>query len=225
VRSSDVTSVARRPLLWPWVVVLSVGIVMGAVGGGVFAVRSFSTLLNVVNDARLTPTTFTIQCETGTYEVLEQGTAFSTSSLTPADVKVTGPGGQRIATSIPTTSETRLVGGRSFFSVVSFDTPVGGAYRVRVAPAHGAAIVVVAPSFATSFRHNAWWLAVALLGIVPFLLGAIMVIVRAVQRSRRRPRLTPSMRCANGHPAAPTDRFCASCGAAVYPAGTMVHQQ
>jgi hypothetical protein len=224
MRGSDVTGAARRPLIWPWVVVLSVGIVMGAVGGGVFAVRSFSTLLSVVNHARLTPTTFTLQCETGTYEVFERGTAYSTLSLTPADVIVTGPGGDRIATSIPTTSESRLVSGRSFFSVVSFATPVGGTYRVRVAPARGEAIVVVAPSFATSFRHNAWWLAVSLLGIGPFLLGAIMVIVRAVQRSRRRP-LAPPAHCTNGHRAGPSDRFCASCGAGVYPAGTMVHQQ
>jgi hypothetical protein len=220
-----VTSVPRRLLIWPWVMLLSLGIVMGAVGGAVFTVRSFNTLLNVVDDARLTPTTFTLPCETGTYEVFEQGTAYGTPSLTPSEVTVTGPDGERVPTSIPSTGESRVVLGRSFFSAVSFDTPVGGTYRVRVAPDDGEALVVVAPSFGTTFRHNVWWLVVALLGILPFLLGAIMVIVRAVQRSRRRTRPLSPPRCANGHPVGPSDRFCAGCGAAVYPAATMVHQQ
>lgn len=217
------TALPRRLRIWPWVVVLSVGLLMGAVGGGVFAVKSFSTLLSFVSDARVTPVTFRVHCETGTYDVFQQGTT-SQGQVLPSDVTVTGPGGERVATSFPGTTETRSIGGESFASVVSFNPPVAGVYRVRVDPQGQHVAVIVAPSLGTAVRHNLGWLFVCLLGIVPFLLGVTMVIVRAVQRTRRRTRATGGPRCANGHLAAPTDRFCAACGAPVYPAGTMVRQ-
>jgi hypothetical protein len=194
------------------------------VGGGVFAVKSFSTLLSFVSDARVTPVTFRVHCETGTYDVFQQGTTSQGRSVLPSDVTVTGPGGQRVAANSPGTSETRTIDGESYANVVSFDTPVAGVYRVRVDPEGQHVAVIVAPSLGTAVRHNLGWLFVCLLGIVPFLLGVTMVIVRAVQRTRRRTRAPGWQRCENGHLVAPTDRFCAACGAPVYPAGSMVRQ-
>ncbi len=212
----------RRPLrIWPWVVVLCVGLALGAIGGGVFAVKSVSTLLGIVSDARVTPVTLTVHCETGTYLVFEEGTTAQSQTVLPSDVVVTGPGGERIRTTFPSTFETRSIDGRFFQNVVSFATPVAGTYRVAVDTPGRHVVVLVAPSLGTTLQHNLVWLVLGLLGIVPFLLGVTMVIVRAVQRSRRRARAPSLPRCANGHPAAPTDKFCASCGAPVYPAGTM----
>jgi hypothetical protein len=215
------TAIRRSLRIWPWVVVLCVGLALGAFGGGVFAVKSVRTLLGIVDDARLTPVTLTVHCETGTYLVFEEGTTAQSQTVLPSDVAVTGPGGERIQTTFPSTFETRSIGGRFFQNVVSFATPVAGTYRVAIVAPGQHVAVVVAPSLGTTVQHNLVWLVVGLLGIVPFLLGVTMVIVRTVQRSRRRARAPSPPRCANGHPASPADKFCASCGAPVYPSGTM----
>lgn len=201
------------------------GLALGALGGGVFAYRSVRSLLSVVDDARVTPVTIAVHCETGTYLVFELGTAEQDAAARPLGVVVTDPGGAGIPTTPPDGTEIRSVGGRSFVSVVSFATPVAGTYRVAIGAGGRHVEVVVAPSLSTAVAHDVWWLVLGVLGLVPLLVGVTMVIVRAVQRSRRRTHAPSPPRCANGHRAAATDRFCASCGAPVYPAVTMAGQR
>ncbi len=204
---------------------LCAGLVLGVLGGSVFAYKSASSLFSLVNDARLTPVTLTVHCETGTYLVFEQGSPSLGQGVLPYEVVVTGPSGESVDTTFPSTTETRTLGGQSFLSVVSFNTAVAGTYRVAITTPGQTVAVLVAPSLGTAVAHDLVWLVLALLGIVPFLLGATMVVVRTVQRTRRRARAPLPARCANGHVAAGTDRFCAACGAPVYGSGTVaVHQ-
>lgn len=214
--------VPRR--VWPWVVVLCGGVLLGVVGVGVFVAKTVTALESIADGARFTPSTFTLHCETGTYDVYQAGAQHR--EVQPSEVRVTGPGGQAIATTYPATTSTQTTGGVAYLSVVSFATPSSGVYVVRVdTPGTGAPVLVaVGPSLLTGAAHNLEWIVLALLGLVPFLLGVVMTIVRASQRSRRRSRPQWPARCANGHAASPTDRFCATCGAAVYPSSVMVQR-
>jgi hypothetical protein len=188
----------------------------------VFVAKTVTALESIANGARFTPATFTVRCETGTYDLYQAGA--QDGRVQPADVTVTGPGGAPISTSQPSTTSTQSTNGVAYLSVVSFATPTAGVYVVRVeSPSSGAPVLVaVGPSLLTGAAHNLVWILLAVLGVVPFLLGVVMTIVRASQRSKQRNRLQWQARCANNHPASPADRYCATCGAAVYPASSMV---
>jgi hypothetical protein len=223
------TAPAARPLprLWPWIAAFCAGVVLAGVGFGVGIGATIASLLSTPTE--LTPATLTIQADTGTYYVYESTSPFSGFNnilLSPTDVTVTSTAGQgRLPTYAPASSETLSFGGTQFRAAVGFDVPVAGDYRVHVRSPGGVQTVsvAVAPSIQPAVSHRLWLLALGVLGLLAALVGGIGWIVRGVQRSRRRVAQRAAFAtCANGHAAAPSDRFCAVCGAPVVPSATPV---
>jgi len=208
-------------------VTLVVGIALCVAGFGVFVGRTIVGLLS--HQARYTPFVQSMQLDTGTYYVFEASSSFSGVAgpqVSPRDVTVTSPATGPVPPFAPAGSETITSSGTSYESVVGFTVDVASTYRVRVASPGGRQVsVFIAPSITTSLRSGLGWLALAGGGVLVALLGLVLLIVQLVRRGRTRgpPPLAP--RCANGHPARPTDRFCPACGAPVYPVASTVRTQ
>jgi hypothetical protein len=203
------------------VVVLVVGVAMTVGGFSVFVGRTIVALLD--HPVSSTPYVQTTHFGTGTYYVFEAETAtFNGPQTTPLTVTVSAVGGGLVPTFRPAATETITSGGNAYRGVVGFTIDVSGRYLVMVesqgAPAR--VPIFIAPSITTSLRSGVGWLGLAGLGIVVGLLGLIMMIVQLTRRSRRRAPPGVQPRCANGHLAGPADRFCATCGAPVYPVAT-----
>jgi hypothetical protein len=211
----------RRPRVWPWVVILVVGVAMTVGGFSVFVGRTIVALLD--HPVSTTPYTHVSHFDTGTYYVFEAETAtFNGPQTTPLTVTVSAVGGGRVPLFRPAATETITSGGNAYRGVVGFTIDVAGRYLVTVETEGGVgrAPIFVAPSITTSLRSGVGWLGLAGLGIVVGLLGLVMMIVQLTRRSRRRAPPGVAPRCANGHLAGPTDRFCATCGAPVYHVAT-----
>jgi hypothetical protein len=211
--------------VWPWIVTLAVGIAMCAGGFSVFVGKTVVGLLD--HEASSTPYARTMHLDTGTYYVFEASTSgFVAPQVTPVDVTVTALEGGTVPVFAPIGTESITSNGDVFQSVVGFTIVQAGSYRVRVVSPGGNEVpVFVAPSLATSLRASLGWLGLAGAGGALALLGCTVLIVQLVRRSRMRGPPAYAPRCANGHPAAPTDRFCAACGAPVYPAAAVVQSR
>jgi len=208
---------AKKHRLWPWISILVIGTILVPIGIGAFAASTINALLG--GTAVQTPTTIIVHCDPGTYYVFADVNDFTGSPDAPlvisaGDVTVTSPGGRPVGTYQTSGSETRISSGITFEGVVGFHANVAGRYAVRIASPAGVA-VLVAPSLGTSVSRAVGWLIIVPIGAVLFILGLVMVIVRSVQRSKRKTAPVWAPRCANGHPVGPTDKFCGTCGAPV----------
>ena len=200
----------KKHRLWPWISVLVVGTILVPIGIGAFAASTINALFG--GTAVQTPTTIIVHCDPGTYYVFADVNA--PVVISAGDVTVTSPAGRQVGTYQTSGLETRVSSGITFEGVVGFHANVAGRYAVRIASPAGVA-VLVAPSLGTSVSRAVGWLIIVPIGAVLFILGLVMVIVRSVQRSKRKAATVWAPRCANGHPAGPTDQFCGTCGAPV----------
>ena len=167
-----------------------------------------------------TPKKLTIALGVGTYFVYEESSSNSTFSgpqLQPSDVTVTPQSGvyNNLGASLP--DQVLGAGGTFYLSAVSFNVGQPGVFMITIASPQGQSVkVFVAGSIASTLVRNLGWFGFSGAGGLLFILGLVLLIVRGVQRSRRRAPLQFASRCANGHPASPQDRFCHVCGAPVY---------
>jgi hypothetical protein len=152
-------------------------------------------LLRLVKEAPsvTTPGSVTLHLNKGLYKVFEPtGTATAGSvpsspppGVTPihaADVKVNGPGRGSIPVSDTDPNENITRGNRPFTSAVAFRVSTSGVYTVRIAGAHGEALVV--RSLADAVRSRVGWVAAIPIGGLCFLIGLVLLVVRIVRRSR-----------------------------------------
>jgi hypothetical protein len=219
------TTPTRLPRLWPWITLLVVGIAVTVLGAGLFVGETVSAFVD--NTARSTPVALHLRLSPGDYRVYQDTStalpADAGTRLTASQVTVRRVGHPSTFVPVTSTDNEPLFGRRgvAFESVVGFTVVTGGTYVVHVRsptdPLLGAISVqvVVAPSAATLLRRHAGYLALVPIGLVLALVGLVLLIVRGVQRGRRRASGGTVPQCPNGHPVRPTDQFCASCGAAV----------
>jgi len=243
----------RTRRVWPWVIVLVVGVLLMPLGVGLFAGSKISALFSA--DPRQTPFSVQQRLGPGTYYVFEDradvnggssGFPSSGLQLSVGDVTVTSSDGSRVAVFAYSGGETRIISTSVFVPAVGFTVASSATYTIRVASPSGNPVpAFVAPSFQTLLSGGTSWLSLTLLGVLLAILGLVMTILRATQRSRRRraelavvgyatagaPGFAPfapqtataaappvASRCANGHDASSDDKFCRYCGAPVYPA-------
>jgi hypothetical protein len=177
---------------------LVVGVVAGVVGFALFIAVGLSGILGAV--AHQAPVTLTVQCQVGDYYVYQDtgtrqsagGTSVTTSgevTMTTADVRVTGPDGNRVATFTGSGAETITIGSAQYADAVGFHASTSGAYLVRIAAVTPSS-VVVAPSVGSQFLRAAPWLALAGVGGL-LVVGGVAWLVIAIVRRRRTDRPDP----------------------------------
>jgi hypothetical protein len=183
-----------RPPLWPWIATLVVGATCLVLGLALFFVFVLSGILNTtVYD---TPVHVSLQCHAGDYLVYQNtGTSDSAPpfdvgqsgplTITPRQVKVTGPSGNPVPTWQGTGSETITKGSQRYSSVVGFNAPAAGTYSVTVESSAPTA-VIIAPSLGSQVTHGAPWLLLSGAGVVIAVVGLVLLIVNANRRSRAR---------------------------------------
>jgi hypothetical protein len=183
-----------RPRLWPSIATLILGASCVILGLALFFVTVVSGILHTT--AYDTPAHISLQCHAGDYLVYQSnGTndsapAFGVGqsgplTITPGQVKVTGPGGNRVPTWQGTGSETITRDSQTFSSVVGFNAPEAGTYSVTVESAAPTS-VIIAPSLGSQFAHGAPWLILSGLGTLIAVLGLVLLIVKANRRTRAR---------------------------------------
>jgi len=210
------------PRIWPWILVMVIGVVMVPTGIAVYVAKTVSPLIS--HQTSDTPTTISMQLGTGTYYVYEDTMGGFAQALQPDNVSVSPSSALAHPPYELTSVDILGANGTSYQGEVAFDVVRAGDFRIVVrSPGEPASpgppvSVFVAPSLGTTLTRNLGWFGLSAVGGLLFILGLILLIVRGVQRSRRRapPQFEP--RCANGHPAHPQDRFCHACGAPVYAA-------
>jgi hypothetical protein len=199
---------------------LVIGVMLVPTGIAVYVAKTVSPLLS--QSAQQTPTTITTRLSTGTYFIYEDTSAFNAGVpvLQPSDVTISSPdNGQVVNLATASIGQTLGANGTTYEGVISFDVTNAGVFNVHVGSPQGLPVdVFVAPDILTTLGRNVGWLGVSGVGGLLFIVGLILLIVRGVQRSRRRRPAQFAPRCANGHPANPQDRFCHACGAPVYAA-------
>jgi hypothetical protein len=204
------------------------GVVMVPTGIAVYVSKTVAPLFS--HTSSLTPTTITMRLSTGTYYVyqeLSSEQSFAVPDLQPGDVTISSPdNGQVSDLAVASITQTLGSNGSVYHGVIGFDVVTAGVFNVHVGSPQGQTVsVFVAPGLLSALGRNVAWFVVSGAGGLLFVLGFILLIVRGVQRSRRRAPQQFTPRCANGHPASPQDRFCHVCGAPVYAAApTMVPQ-
>jgi hypothetical protein len=168
--------------------------VLGIALGILSVVMVTLPLLRLVKDAPLvtTPGSVSLHLGKGLYKVFEPtGTATgavqgsstpSVTSIHPADVNVTGPGGGGIPVSDTGPNENITRGNRRYASAVAFRVSTPGNYTVRIAGTHGQALVV--RSLAEAVRSRVGWVAAIPIGALCFLTGLVLLVVRIVRRKR-----------------------------------------
>jgi hypothetical protein len=199
---------------------LVIGVMLVPTGIAVYVAKTVSPLLS--HTAQLTPTTISTRLSTGTYFIYEDTSSFNAGFplLQPSDVTITSPdNGQFVNLATASIGQTLGANGTSYEGMVSFDVTNAGVFNVHVGSPNGEPVdVFVAPGILATLGRNVGWLGASGGGGLLFIVGLILLIVRGVQRSRRRRPVQFAPRCANGHPANPQDRFCHACGAPVYAA-------
>lgn len=205
----------KPPRLWPWIVVLVVGFVLAPIGVAVYVSKSVVPLFS--NTSRATPAVFSQHLDPGTYYVFEQQGDFGSpgvpAPIGPAQVVVESQDGARLEVFTPGGIDLLGIAGASFRSVVGFTVDATGNYVVHVRNTDASSVpVMVAPSYLTALTRNLGWLWLSGVGVLVFLAGLILLIVRSVERSKQRRNPSGRLRCANGHALASADRFCGTCG-------------
>lgn len=138
-------------------IVLGVAIATGAVCAAVSGPRLFNAVRGAISSpSRSTPVDTVISLRREKYSVFELtgsqsgGTGFSFSdngpvTLTPTEIKVTGPDGNPVPVSGPgVVSESEsLTRGHDIYSVAAtLDVPTAGRYHVQIAAAGGAKVII-----------------------------------------------------------------------------------
>jgi hypothetical protein len=144
-----------------------------------------TSLVTQIGAAQTAPTTLNSQLNGGTtyavYEVAQGGAA----TVQPADITVTGPSGPVPVANSNATVTANGQGNQNFTEVATFTPPSTGSYAVAVATK--GALVAVAPALSTAAKGVAW-IAAIIPGVLFALIGVILLIVGAVQRSSSRKR-------------------------------------
>ncbi len=113
------------------------------------------------------------------------------TALRPADVTVTGPGGQSVSTVSVFTNETLSPGDGVYTAAVQFHADRAGQYTVEVSGDRSGR-AIVARKLSDQFGDVVWWLVGMLGSGLVFVIGIIALIVSAVRTSRaNRPTLPP----------------------------------
>ena len=173
---------------------LIVGAMCAVLGLALFFVVVLSGILNTtVYD---TPAHISLQCHAGNYLVYQyagtndSGVPFGIGqrgplTITPRQVRVTGPGGHRVPTWEGTGSETITKGSQTYASVVGFNAPAAGTYTVAV-QSTAPTSVIIAPSLGSQFARGAPWLPLSGAGAIIAVVGLVLLIVKANRRTRAR---------------------------------------
>ena len=165
-------------------VLLVLGAVLIILGYIVTAGTAQSLSGQVIGNPQTTPTTITSQLDPfRTYAVYEATDAGS-GKVQPDDITVTGPTGLAVTVN-KTTDQVSAVGdgNKRYVEVATFDIGTSGSFAIKVASE--GSLVAVAPALSTAAKGVAW-IAAIILGAVLALVGLILIIVGAVQRSSSR---------------------------------------
>ncbi len=182
--ATSVTPRRGKGALVTGVVLLVLGLLAIILGSVVTAGTVKELTSTQVGAAQTAPTTFTSQLNPATtYAVFEAADA-GKSSVQVADVTVISSEGD--AVTVKKTTDEVVVpgeGGQRFVEVATFDIGTSGEYEVKVATEGSS--VAVAPAVSTTSKGVAWIGAVILGGLLA-VLGVVLIIVGAVQRSSSR---------------------------------------
>jgi hypothetical protein len=161
-------------------------------------------LLRLVKEAPslTTPGSATLHLNKGLYKVFEP-TGTVTNAVTPihaADVNVSGPGRGGIPVSDTDPNENISRGKSRYASAAAFRVSTAGVHTVRIAGAHGEALIV--RSLADAVRSRVGWVAAIPIGGLCFLIGLVLLIVGIARRSSAK-KAAFSGEPPPGHPEAP----------------------
>jgi Protein of unknown function (DUF2510) len=138
------------------------------------------------------PSTVRLHLGKGTYLVYERtgsNSPFSTDdsvTITPADVTVIGPDGERIEVEgRGDVRETLSDAGDRFVDAVRFTTPEAGEYTVTVNSALPTSVLVARP-FTDTIESVIVWFVLSGIGGLILVTGIILLIVGSVRRNRAR---------------------------------------
>jgi hypothetical protein len=209
----------RLPRVWPWIVVLVVGVALVPVGVGLFVARGVVPLFD--HTPQPTPATLRLSLNAGDYFVFQQSGLRELAppgEVTPGDVAVRGSDGTTILVAYPGSDETLESQGVAYEAVAGFHVASSGSYLVHVrSPGGEVVFVFVSASIGTVVGSQVGWIALVPIGTLLAFGGLIGLIVAGTRRSRRRREAAapPVPRCARGHTVGYGDRFCPACGAPV----------
>jgi len=172
------------------VIVLVLGVVLG--GFGLYAALAplFRTLLEAPGFP--TPGQAELHLSSGRYLIYQRtgssGFGISESgptTLTPSDVTVTSPTGERLDVEGYTSNETITRNGSGYTSALEFDAPESGLYIVYISAPGSGRVIVARPLGDTVRKSLKWWGLVAMAAIA-VITGTVMWIVGASRRRRLR---------------------------------------
>ncbi len=192
----------KKPRLWPWIVLLAAGVVLGITG----IATVVSSVVSGVHDFTDTPiyqapAVISVNGTVGDYYVYQQdvfgngqGTVPGSTSnsdittLRPRQVRVTGPTGAPVGTWSGDGTETVTRGTEPYSNAVGFHVSTAGTYTVRIG-AVTPSDVFVAPSIGTLVRRTAGWFYLIGIGFLLGLAGLVLLIIALVRRSSYKKRL------------------------------------
>ena len=183
--------------------VIVAAVVMGIISGVLIARAFAGPVSDMINSPiRQTPVEVSLPFEAGKYTVFERTgqvqrtgpvttTPDSPTTLTAADIEITGPDGTPVkVTQQQDSSETLTRKETVFTGALQFDVPADGDYRVRVTAAGKE--IVIASALSNSLAPALKWIAAIALSTVALLIGVTLLIIGLVHRSRSR-RSTPNL--------------------------------
>jgi hypothetical protein len=160
------------------VVVLVLGVIVGVFG----LVKAIAPLVDTVSEsAFIIPGESHMNLSEGTYLVY-QGRG---SQIAAGDVTVTADTGGRVDTHLPTYEQEIPHGDDRYTGAVEFDISRSGGYTI-VIEADSAGSAIIAKSLEQAVKDSLPWWGVAALGGIAVVAGAVMWIVGASRRRRRR---------------------------------------
>ncbi|MCA0331424.1 MAG: hypothetical protein LCI03_16170 [Actinobacteria bacterium] len=162
------------------VVLLVLGILATFLGIAVFGGTAKEIAGTTVSAPKPAPAEFKEQLKASTtYAVYEQTDGAAT--VKPTDVTVTASDGTKLTVNPPASSVVANGEGGKYTEVATFTIGTSGEFTIKVATAD--TTVAVAPSLSVESQGFAWG-AAAIVGVLLGLVGLILIIVGAVQRSR-----------------------------------------
>lgn len=187
-------------------VLLILGLV-GIILGIVMTASAATSLLTQIGTPQTSPASFVRQLDGGTtYGIYEEtaggrGTVDDPflGNVQPGDITVTGPSGPVVVSGTGSSVNTVGDGTQLFAEIATFDPPTSGTYTIEITTA--GSLVAVAPSLSSAAKGLAWIAAIVIGGLIA-LLGVILLIVGAVQRSSSRKKQREVLAAA-GYGAAP----------------------
>jgi hypothetical protein len=170
------------------IAVIILGTVLG-IGG--LAVGVSRVVHEVLGPRGVTPASFTVHLDSGTWQVYVAGEGFAPPpELNPLSVTVTGPSGQSIATraTSPDHSETLSSNNTSYLAEVAFTATQSGEYHVTISRPAGVHYLL-SKSIGDIARTAVKWFVLMAFGFLIGVLGVVLLIIGiSRRRSARRPR-------------------------------------